>query len=103
MVDDSIYQLVNQGWQVKNTLTNGIYYDNRDNVFNTTKGLRAELSADLVGSILGGADHYLWVEQSIQYYWWAFDFTFFNLIRKIFCVGGGQYLNTGLTLPTLIS
>ena len=82
MVDDSIYQLVNQGWQVKNTLTNGIYYDNRDNVFNTTQGLRAELSADLVGSILGGADHYLRVEQSIQYYWWAFDFTFFNLIRK---------------------
>lgn len=82
MVDDSVYLLVNQGWQIKNTLTNGIYFDNRDNVFNTTEGMRADFSVDIVGSIVGGNDHFNRYNPSVQYYWWVFDYTFFNLIRK---------------------
>jgi len=82
LVDDSIYLLISQGWQRKNTLTNGISYDNRDNVFNSTKGLKANVSMDIVGKYLGGHDHYNRYEASTQYYWWPFDFTFFNLIRK---------------------
>lgn len=82
MVDDSVYLLINQGWQIRNMLTNGIYYDNRDNIFNTTTGMRAEISVDVVGSFLGGTDHYNRYNPMFSYYWWVFDYTFFNLIRK---------------------
>ncbi|MCB1147454.1 MAG: BamA/TamA family outer membrane protein, partial [Leptospiraceae bacterium] len=82
MVDDSVYLLVDQGWQVRNMLTNGLYYDNRDNIFNTTTGQRFEFSVDLVGSILGGADHYIRYYPQYSFYWWPMDFTLFNLIRK---------------------
>lgn len=82
MVDDSVYLQVIQGWQLQNTLTNGLYYDNRDNIFNTTTGLRADFSVDIVGNFMGGSDHYNRYEPKVSYYWWLFDYTFFNLIRK---------------------
>ncbi|RME92516.1 MAG: outer membrane protein assembly factor [Candidatus Hydrogenedentota bacterium] len=82
MVADSVYLLVSQGWQLKNTLTNGIYYDNRDNVFNTTQGFRWDTWVDVVGSVLGGDDHYNRYNMIFDYFWWPLDYTFFNLIRK---------------------
>ncbi len=82
MVDDTVFLLVKQGWQVKNTLTNGLFYDNRDNVFNTTTGWRWDWSVDVVGSVLGGNDHFNRYNVSSQFYWWPLDYTFFNLIRK---------------------
>jgi outer membrane protein insertion porin family len=82
MVDDSVFLLVQRGWQVKNTITNGIFYDNRDNIFNTTRGMRLEFSHDFVGNILGGQDHYMRYYPQVDYFWWLMDFTFFNLIRK---------------------
>ncbi|MDH5716109.1 MAG: BamA/TamA family outer membrane protein [Spirochaetia bacterium] len=82
LVDDTVYLLISQGWQIKNTFTNGISYDNRDNYFNTTTGIRGNISMDVVGNILGGHDHFNRYEISAQYYWWPFDFTLFNLIRQ---------------------
>lgn len=82
LVDDFVYLQVDQGWQLRNIFTNGIYFDNRDNVFNTTKGQRFEFSIDLVGSILGGGDHYIRYYPKYSYYWSPLDFTFYNLIRK---------------------
>lgn len=82
MVDDSVFLLVQRGWQVKNTITNGIFYDNRDNIFNTTRGMRLEFSHDFVGNILGGQDHFMRYYPQVDYFWWMMDYTFFNLIRK---------------------
>ncbi|MCS6984735.1 MAG: BamA/TamA family outer membrane protein [Leptospiraceae bacterium] len=82
LVDDSVYLLINQGWQIRNMLTNGIWYDNRDNIFNTTTGMRFDFSVDIVGSVIGGTDHYNRYNPMFSYYWWLFDYTFFNLIRK---------------------
>ncbi|MFO1469970.1 MAG: BamA/TamA family outer membrane protein [Turneriella sp.] len=82
MVDDSVFLLVQRGWQVKNTITNGLFYDNRDNIFNTTRGFRAEFSHDFVGNILGGQDHYMRYYPQMDFFWWIMDYTFFNAIRK---------------------
>lgn len=82
MVDDSVFLLVQRGWQVKNTITNGVFYDNRDNIFNTTRGMRAEFSHDFVGNILGGQDHFMRYYPQIDFFWWIMDYTFFNAIRK---------------------
>jgi len=82
MVDDQVFLLVQRGWQVKNTITNGIYYDNRDNIFNTTRGVRLEFSHDFVGNVLGGQDHFMRYYPQVDFFWWLMDYTFFNLIRK---------------------
>ncbi|MBX3722366.1 MAG: BamA/TamA family outer membrane protein [Turneriella sp.] len=82
MVDDPVFLLVQRGWQFKNTITNGIFYDNRDNIFNTTRGMRIEFSHDFVGNILGGQDHFMRYYPQVDYFWWLMDYTFFNLIRK---------------------
>ncbi|HNL53551.1 MAG TPA: BamA/TamA family outer membrane protein [Turneriella sp.] len=82
MVDDNVFLLVQRGWQVKNTITNGIFYDNRDNIFNTTRGARVEFSHDFVGNILGGQDHFMRYYPQVDFFWWMMDYTFFNLIRK---------------------
>ena len=74
--------LVQRGWQVKNTITNGLFYDNRDNIFNTTRGFRAEFSHDFVGNVLGGQDHYMRYYPQMDFFWWIMDYTFFNAIRK---------------------
>jgi outer membrane protein insertion porin family len=82
MVDDSVFLLVQRGWQLKNTITNGIFYDDRDNIFNTTRGVRLEFSHDFVGNILGGQDHFMRYYPQVDFFWWMMDYTFFNLIRK---------------------
>lgn len=81
LVPDSIFRLVDLGWQVKNRVTNGIYYDDRDNYFSTTEGMYGNLYMDVVGSVLSGDDHYNRYYFTGQYYWWPMDFTFFNKIR----------------------
>lgn len=82
MVDDSVFLLVQRGWQLKNTITNGIFYDDRDNIFNTTRGVRLEFSHEFVGNILGGQDHFMRYYPQVDFFWWMMDYTFFNLIRK---------------------
>jgi len=82
MVDDSVFLLVQRGWQVKNTVTNGIFYDNRDNIFNTTRGARVEFSHDFVGHFLGGQDHFMRYYPQVDFFWWLMDYTLFNTIRK---------------------
>lgn len=82
MVDDEVYHLVKQGWNFKHVLTNGIFFDNRDNIFNTTKGVHFDFSIDLVGSIMGGSSHYMRYNPIAEFFWWPMDFTFFNAIRN---------------------
>ncbi len=82
MVEDSVFLLVQRGWQVRNMFTNGIFYDDRDNIFNTTRGARVEFSHDFVGNILGGQDHFMRYYPQVDFFWWMMDYTFFNLIRK---------------------
>lgn len=82
LVPDSILREVNLGWQFKSKVINGISYDNRDNYFNTTEGLRSAFEVEVVGNVLGGDDHYNRYTPEAQYYFWLFDYTFFNLIRS---------------------
>ena len=82
LVIDEIYLLENRGMQVSNTLTNGIVYDSRDNKFNATTGFFWHAKAAVTGGVLGGQDHYNRYSSLLEFYWWPFDYTFFNLIRK---------------------
>jgi len=82
LATDEAYILERRGWQLQNKFKNGITFDNRDNIFNPTKGLTLDFSVDVVGNVLGGEDHYNRYSGTVQFYWWPFDYTLFNLIRK---------------------
>jgi outer membrane protein insertion porin family len=80
-VDDIVYLEAALGWQFQNKLINGLLFDNRDNVFNTTQGMNFKANIDFVGGVLGGTDHFNRYNFSASFYWWPTDFTFFNSIR----------------------
>ena len=82
LANELIYTLVNQGWRFTNKVFNGIYYDDRDNFFNTTSGMRAQFQWIVAGNFLAGNSHFMQYEPSYRFYWWPFDFTFFGLFRK---------------------
>jgi len=82
LVDDSVFRLYRQGWQFQNRFTNEISFDNRDNVFTSTEGFSSKAGVEFVGGVLGGTDHFNRYSLELQGYWWPFDFTLFNLIRK---------------------
>jgi outer membrane protein assembly complex protein YaeT len=82
LVSDQILKRVKLGWQHKSSFTNGLIYDNRDNVFSPTSGINLDLSIETVGQMLGGQDHYNQYSVAIKYYHWWFDYTFGGLIRR---------------------
>jgi len=82
LANNDVYRQTSLGWQFRSSFTNGIIFDNRDNVFNPTHGLRMDLSMEITGQALGGQDHYNRYDMSFKYYHWWFDYTFGGLIRK---------------------
>lgn len=82
LAQNEVLQRVGLGWQFKSSLTNGLIYDTRDNVFNPTQGLNLDLSIETVGQILGGQDHYNQYQVSTKYYFWLFDYTFGGFFRR---------------------
>lgn len=82
LVSDQVLAEVNRGWQFRSQLTNGVAYDNRDNVFNTTQGFNLVLSIDNVGQYLAGESHFDQYSPILEYYHTWFDYTLFGLIRK---------------------
>ncbi|TGM34403.1 BamA/OMP85 family outer membrane protein [Leptospira biflexa] len=82
LVSDQVLAEVDRGWQFRSQLTNGIAYDSRDNVFNSTQGFNLIFSVDNVGQFLGGESHFDQFSPILEYYHTWFDYTFFGLIRK---------------------
>ncbi len=82
LVSSSIIEQEKLGWQFKSSLTNGIVYDTRDNVFSPTSGFSIDISMETVGQFLGGDDHFNEYKASSQTYWWWFDYTFGGLFRN---------------------
>jgi len=82
LVSDQVLAEVDRGWQFRSQLTNGLAYDNRDNVFNTTQGFNLVFAIDNVGQYLGGESHFDQFSPIMEYYQTWFDYTFFGLIRK---------------------
>jgi outer membrane protein insertion porin family len=82
LVSDQVLAEVNRGWQFRSQVTNGLAYDNRDNVFNSTQGFYMVFSVDNVGQYLGGESHFDQFSPILEYYQNWFDYTFFGLIRK---------------------
>ncbi|MDF3821473.1 outer membrane protein assembly factor [Leptospira sp. 96542] len=82
LVSDQVLAEVDRGWQFRSQLTNGIAYDNRDNIFNSTQGFNLVFSVDNVGQYLGGESHFDQFSPILEYYHTWFDYTFFGLIRK---------------------
>ena len=82
LVNNDILKRTKLGWQFKSSLTNGIIYDTRDNVFNPTTGFNMDLSIETVGQMLGGDDHYNQYQISMKGYWWWFDYTLGGVFRK---------------------
>ncbi len=82
LVSDQVLAEVDRGWQFRSQLTNGIAYDNRDNVFNSTQGFNMIFSVDNVGQYLGGESHFDQFSPILEYYHTWFDYTLFGLIRK---------------------
>lgn len=67
---ESVRQFAGKNWLSK--LRSFTSYDTRDNVFNPTKGLLLSLSADLVGSFLGGDQDYYVLQTSATKYFTVF-------------------------------
>jgi outer membrane protein insertion porin family len=56
----------------RSSLTNGVIYDTRDNVFDPSRGSRHAASFELVGGPLGGTIHYYHPDVSASYYFPTF-------------------------------
>ncbi|WCL47893.1 BamA/OMP85 family outer membrane protein [Leptospira sp. GIMC2001] len=82
LVSDQVLAEVNLGWQFRSQITNGIAYDNRDNIFNTTEGFSATFAIDNVGQYLGGQSHFDQYSPILEYYQTWFDYTLFGLFRS---------------------
>lgn len=83
----------------KNTLSRGrIFagYDTRDNVFNPREGMNASLSAELVGSVLGGDQDFYIVQGNLAKY-----FNFFNdhVLETRFRLGAAQEIGDSKSVP----
>ncbi len=63
---DAIFQQIDLGPQFRNSVTLSLYRDTRDNVFNTTRGLRMDLELDTVGWM--GDDHYKRWNPKLEFY-----------------------------------
>lgn len=82
LVSSDVLRRVGLGWQFQSGITNGLIYDNRDNVFNSTNGVHIDTSFQTVGGLLGGGDHFNRYRLQAAHYWWPFDFTFWGLIKS---------------------
>ncbi|MCB1158564.1 MAG: outer membrane protein assembly factor [Leptospiraceae bacterium] len=82
LADDAIRAEVSRGWRFRSEFTNGVAYDNRDNIFNSTRGLNASFSVTNAGQMLGGNSHFNRYTMLAEYYHTWFDYTFFGLIRS---------------------
>ncbi len=82
LVDNTIIQRSNLGWQFKSSLVNGISYSSIDNYLNPTQGSVFDLSIETVGQILGGDDHYNRYKILFTNYQTLGDYSFWGLIRN---------------------
>ena len=73
---DSYFIQERQGTQFQSSIRNGLVYSNLDNSFTTTSGQRNRFEVEVVGSFLGGDDHFNRYSISGSYYWWWFDLSF---------------------------
>lgn len=82
LVDNNILKRTKLGWQFKSSLTHGLIYNNLDNIFTPTSGIKVDMSMENVGQLLGGDDHYNRYNLTMDTYWWWFDYTFGGVFRK---------------------
>ncbi|MCP5497835.1 MAG: BamA/TamA family outer membrane protein [Leptospiraceae bacterium] len=82
LAPDFVLAEVNREWQFRSKITNGISYDNRDNVFSPTRGTHGRLSFSNMGQYLGGTSHYDQISPLIEYYHSWFDYTLGGLFRS---------------------
>ncbi|MEM7181775.1 MAG: POTRA domain-containing protein [Spirochaetota bacterium] len=82
LVDDAIRSEVSRGWSFRSEVTNGIAYDSRDNVFNSTRGINASFSLTNAGQALGGQSHFNRYTFLGEYYHTWFDYTFGGFFRN---------------------
>ena len=71
---DSVFRSVVLGWQEKRALSMYLYFDNRNNYLNPTKGIRTGIKVTSVGGWLGGNDHFMKYRPEFYAY-----FSFFHL------------------------
>lgn len=82
LVSDQVLAEVSHGWQFRSQLTNGISFDDRDNIFNSTSGKSLVFSVDNVGQYLGGQSHFDQIRPMFEFFHTWFDYTLFGLIRS---------------------
>jgi outer membrane protein insertion porin family len=82
LANDTIRASVDRGWQFRSELTNGIGFDNRNNVFNPTSGLNSYLSISQVGQYLGGSSNFDRFSPVFEFYHSWFDYTLGGLFRS---------------------
>lgn len=82
LVNNSVLQEVDLGWQFKSSLRNGLLYSTVDNVFTPTQGTQLNFEIEFVGQYLGGEDHFNRYTASGKYYFWWFDYTFGGFFRS---------------------
>ncbi len=82
LASDSAFQRQQLGTQFKSSLLNGLAYSSLDRANVPTEGLRNNFEIELVGNLLGGADHFNRYTITTQYYFWWLDYTFGGLFRS---------------------
>ncbi|MCE9500955.1 MAG: outer membrane protein assembly factor, partial [Leptospira sp.] len=82
LVSDQVLAEVNLGWRFRSQITNGLVFDNRDNIFNSTSGIQILGQVDNVGQLLAGQSHFDQFKLLIDFYHTWFDYTLFGLIRS---------------------
>lgn len=78
---DEVFQQIDLGSQWKRWVTLSMYRDDRDDVFNTTNGLRTQVSMQFVG--WGGDDHYKRLTPVIEYFLSPFHLPFLRRHKTV--------------------
>lgn len=79
---DAVFQQISLGPQYQNSVTLSLYRDTRDNVFNTTRGLKTYLSYEITG--WWGDDHFTRLSPTIEYYFTPFHLPYLRSHPTVF-------------------
>jgi outer membrane protein insertion porin family len=81
---DTVFQIQALGYQDKRTLSTYIYFDNKDNYLNPTRGVKVGLTVYSTGGWLGGHDHYMRYNPEFFWYFSPFHIPFLKTHPLVF-------------------
>ncbi len=81
---DIVFQIGALGYQDKRTLSTYLYFDNKDNYLNPTRGVKVGVTIYSTGGWLGGQDHYMRYNPEFFWYFSPFHIPFLKTHPLVF-------------------